>query len=95
MHKILFINTLPLVNFSDKENSKGAAGNQTLLNTLKGYSDHDFEVLVITFRDVQKEMKPFPNVTIKRSSYFWIYSLLTKIKRLFSKRKKDEHNISC
>ena len=55
MHKILFINTLPLVNFSDKENSKGAAGNQTLLNTLKGYSDHDFEVLVITFRDVQKE----------------------------------------
>ena len=33
-------------------------------------------------------MKPFPNVTIKRSSYFWIYSLLTKIKRLFSKKKK-------
>lgn len=87
MKRILFINTLPIVNFSDGKG--GSAGNQTLYNTLKGYSEAGYIVKVITFRDIQKKDNPFKNVEICRSKYYWIFKLILKFKKIFRGKKRS------
>ncbi|MGM0877157.1 MAG: glycosyltransferase family 4 protein [Bacillota bacterium] len=85
MKQILMINTLPIINF-DKENNKKSktAGNQTLYNTLKGYSDNGIKVTMVTFFDVPKESTPFPNVTMRRSCFYTLFNILMKLKKAVS-----------
>ncbi|MBD7964910.1 glycosyltransferase family 4 protein [Fictibacillus norfolkensis] len=92
MKKILMINTLPINNFGETNKVKRTAGNQTLYNTLKGYSENGYDVTMLTFCDVPKESKPFPNITVKRSRFLKIFNFLlkTKQKLLFIKRIRKE-----
>ena len=80
MKRILMLNTLPLVNFEDDSEENKTAGNQTLYNTLKGYSEQGFHVTMLTFADIPKRSSPFPNIEIRRSRYFPLFNLLNRLK---------------
>lgn len=90
------INTLPLINFEDAAGDSKNAGNQTLYNTLKGYSDNGIHVTMLTFADVPKTSEAFPGVVIRRSRFFTVYNVMAKGKELISnfiekrKRQKQE-----
>ncbi|RNF41260.1 glycosyltransferase family 4 protein [Planococcus salinus] len=84
MKKILMLNTLPLINFEDTGDDSKTAGNQTLYNTLKGYSDHGIQVTMLTFADVPKVNEAFPGVIVRRSSFFLLYAIMSKMKKLIS-----------
>src|SRR5690606_34161475 len=78
MKQILMLNSLPLVNFEGDEGNKNA-GNQTLYNTLKGFSDQGYHVTMLTFADVPKQSIPFPNILVKRSRYYDAYKSLKRL----------------
>lgn len=75
------LNTLPIINFDQKKQKQKTAGNQTLFNTLKGYSENGYKVTMITFYDVPKVSTPFPNVVIRRSVFFKPINYLMRLKK--------------
>lgn len=83
MKRILMLNTLPLVNFEDDSEENKTAGNQTLYNTLKGYSEQGFHVTMLTFADIPKRSSPFPNIEMRRSRYFPLFHLLNRLKIVY------------
>ncbi|MDP9739958.1 UNVERIFIED_ORG: glycosyltransferase involved in cell wall biosynthesis [Bacillus sp. B2I3] len=92
MKRILMLNSLPVVNFDVKNQEKKTAGNQTLYNTLKGYSDNGYAVTMITCFGVPKVSNPFPNITVRRSSFFMLFNIVMKLKQGFLNFfKKREH----
>lgn len=72
------LNSLPLVNFEGETGAKNA-GNQTLYNTLKGYSDQGYHVTMLTFAEVPKESSPFPHIVVKRSRYYPVFEALKRL----------------
>ncbi|GKW44571.1 glycosyltransferase family 4 protein [Planococcus sp. NCCP-2050] len=78
MKQILMLDSLPLINFEGGAGNKNA-GNQTLYNTLKGFSDQGYHVTVLTFADVPKQSIPFPNVLVKRSRYYAVFEALKQL----------------
>lgn len=82
------LTTLPIFNFGAGDNKK--AGNQTLYNTLKGYQENGYEVLILSLFDIPHLDKPFPNVTIKRSVFYPLYENIIKIKKKVLKQKNLE-----
>lgn len=94
MNKILMINTLPIINFGANKKNVKNAGNQTLLNTLKGYSENNFEVRVITFNDVPKEEKPFKNVTVTKSKLYSSFKFLYQMKQIIKKKNNKNRNVT-
>ncbi|OMD89412.1 glycosyltransferase family 4 protein [Paenibacillus odorifer] len=92
MKYIFMLNTLPIINFDQKKGKQKTAGNQTLYNTLKGYSENGYAVTMITFFDVPKVSLPFPNITVRRSIFFKPINLLMKVKKKISDIKKKSNN---
>lgn len=86
MKRILMLNTLPIINFDSKNKKTKTAGNQTLYNTLKGYSDNGYHVTMLTFFDVPKTYKPFPNIVIKRTRFYSLFNLSVKINGIIKKK---------
>jgi glycosyltransferase involved in cell wall biosynthesis len=80
MKRILMLTELPINNFGVESLAK-TAGNQTLYNTLKGYSTCGFNVIVMSFCKVPKgQDKPFPNVEIRQAKFFMLFTILKKLK---------------
>lgn len=82
MKQILMLTLLPLHHFTNGNREAKTAGNQTMYNTLKGYSHNGFKVDVLSYCDSPtKRYQPFPNITITRSWYVRVFQTIRKIKR--------------
>lgn len=86
MKKIFFISRLNIWYVGEKYQNK-TAGNQTMYNTIKGYSDNGYKVLVLS-SGVEKNLDlGLPNVTIKRSFYA---TFMQWKNQLFKTKVKEE-----
>lgn len=82
MKTVFMITLLPIYHFVDNNRDAKTAGNQTMYNTLKGYSENGFRVHVLSFCDSEKKRyEPFPNITIIRSWYVRLFKAMRKLKR--------------
>lgn len=83
------LSSLSLWNFTQKGLSAKTAGNQTFYNTLKGYSENDIRVVVLTFNDVPKNSEVFPGIIMKKSFIYSIINCIIEILRIVKHKIKE------